>query len=79
VLDQPLPPDLAVLTGRIAPEYAAPGGGTQFLVVRIDDTTGLPILTAGSDYTDINTYSRLTIQEMLRANIIRQIYPPPAP
>ncbi|MGE2772938.1 TNT domain-containing protein [Rhodococcus sp. 1.20] len=79
VLDQPLPPDMAVLTGEIANAFAADGGGTQFVVTRIDDVTGLPILWRGTDYTDIRNYSLLTIDEMLDANIIKQIYPPAAP
>jgi hypothetical protein len=83
IVDQPLPPDLAVLTGEIAQAFAADGGGTQFVVIRIDPATGHPILTNGEKYTEstnIDAFSRLTIEEMIRdVNIIEQIYPPSPP
>ncbi|RZL70448.1 MAG: DUF4237 domain-containing protein, partial [Rhodococcus sp. (in: high G+C Gram-positive bacteria)] len=79
IVDQPLPDNLAVLTGEIAKAFAADGGGTQFVVTRIDDVTGLPILRRGDDHTNIKDFSLLTIQEMINADIIKQIYPPSPP
>ncbi len=79
VIDQPLPPNMAVLTGEIAEAFAAPGGGTQFVVTQIDSATGLPILWRGTDYTNIDNYSLLTIEQMIAADILKQIYPPPTP
>lgn len=71
-----------MLTGEIAKAFAADGGGTQFVVIRIDPATGHPILTNGDKYTEttnIETFSRLTIEEMIDADIIKQIYGPSPP
>ncbi|NMM92565.1 hypothetical protein B2J88_51510 [Rhodococcus sp. SRB_17] len=79
-LDQPLPPNWAMLTGEIAEAFAADGGDTQFVVTRIDPVTGLPILWKGTDYTNIDNFSLLTIEEMIDdVHIIKEIYPPSAP
>ncbi|MEU3475244.1 MULTISPECIES: TNT domain-containing protein [Rhodococcus] len=79
IVGQPLPANLAVLMGEIEEAFAAPGGGTQYMVIRIDTTTGLPTLRRSTDYADITNYFRLTIEQMMDADIIELVYPRATP
>ncbi len=76
VQDKPLPPNRAIVTGKIAEAFGADGGGIQFQVIKIDPVTGLPDLIPGMTEFIPENFVALRIREMIGEEIIKRIYPP---
>ena len=74
--NEPLPPDLKIVTGEIAEWFGVDGGGTQFQIIKVDPATGQPILRDPTKPSAPRNYTATTVAEMLYRQVIEQIYPP---